>query len=694
MKNCSRLRSRLPWLAAWHLFTPQLLGAPLIWFPGPAVNPPFSGAAAVTDASLGNVIIGGDGYANYDYALTYPENLVATNLYWAYLPALDTLQIAPGAAASGGLILLYGGTDGIHSQSTVTGYSPSGDTPLALASMSVPRSQLGYASDASGNAYAIGGLDDTGRPLASAERFNLDASAWTALPSLPAGRYDFPAVFDHTNLIYIFGGRTNTTSGGEIASVLRYSTRSNNWTAVAPLPVATAGSAAAFGKDGKIYVAGGVGHGITTNLVQVYDPGANSWTLSTPLPEALAASAMSVDSLGRLIVMGGTDASGNDVGDVWRSQEFGVPDTAPEFTQYPGTNTVYLQPYSSTINATGNPQPTYTLLSGPVTMAVDSFSGVITWTPADAGIGTNSVTIEASNAVGSTNWTFTLIVPNPPPAPVTNLALVGVTDNSVTLSWTPESPVVGPVSYAVFLRHSIHDPKGSGGTVWYAQISDATTLPYITVSGLTPGLSQDYYVVATAPGGSSGYTSAIGATTTAPQGPASIGITAITPTTVSLAWTPAPGPAGNPLYSAITSYTIMERNTAYSPPLNVPTATNLLGTNGTVTGLTPGQSHLWFVSGVDAAGNASALGSAYVIVTNPPPPRFTAAPAAGPGGFQFSATEPGAMMQTVTIQATTNPADPSSWVPIGTFISVTNPFTFTDTNAALFPSRFYRILSP
>ncbi len=70
--------------------------APLAWFPGPAVDPPFSGAATVVDGNLGNVIIGGDGYAGYDYALTYPENLVATNQYWNYLPAIDTLQSPPG----------------------------------------------------------------------------------------------------------------------------------------------------------------------------------------------------------------------------------------------------------------------------------------------------------------------------------------------------------------------------------------------------------------------------------------------------------------------------------------------------------------------------------------------------------------------------------------------------------------------
>jgi hypothetical protein len=46
------------------------------------------------------------------------------------------------------------------------------------------------------------------------------------------------------------------------------------------------------------------------------------------------------------------------------------------------------------------------------------------------------------------------------------------------------------------------------------------------------------------------------------------------------------------------------------------------------------------------------------------------------------------------IQATTNAADPSSWVQIGSLLPATNPFTFTDTNASLFPKRFYRAVSP
>ena len=114
------------------------------------------------------LLIGGDSY----YASpSHPQSLGATNLYWTFMPPMSGVRIAPGAVANGGMIIVYGGSDGTSSLSTVIGYSPSGDTPQVLASMSVARSDPGYAPDRNGYAYAIGGLDDTGQALSSAEFF-------------------------------------------------------------------------------------------------------------------------------------------------------------------------------------------------------------------------------------------------------------------------------------------------------------------------------------------------------------------------------------------------------------------------------------------------------------------------------------------------------------------------------------------
>jgi hypothetical protein len=140
----------------------------------------------------------------------------------------------------------------------------------------------------------------------------------------------------------------------------------------------------------------------------------------------------------------------------------------------------------------------------------------------------------------------------------------------------------------------------------------------------------------------------------------------------------------------------MERVLVAGWPTDTAVVTNIPGTNGMVTGLAPGQSHTWFVSGVDAYGNASPFLSASVLATNPVPvsPSLAGVAPSTNGGFQITASEGGSVLQTVLIQAATDLADPNSWVQIGSILPGSNPFTFTDTNTAPYPMRFYRILAP
>jgi hypothetical protein len=664
-----------------------LCAAPLTWFPGPPLDVPMRGAATVVSGGR-NILIGGDAFSDYFFPVTYPLSLAATNSYWTYLAPYYSINIAPGAVVSDGDVIVYGGSDGTNSQNAVFAYSLSGDSLPALPSMNVARSQLGYAPDRNGNAYAFGGLAANGAPLASAERFNPgNNGAWTAIASLPAARYNFPAVFNRTNYIYVFGGLAEVPDGVETATVWRYSINGNSWSNMASMPIAVAGSAATLGPDGRIYVVGGTSGGLASSAVQIYNPAANTWEISTPLPEALAAAALGVDSLGRLIVMGGVDSNGNDVSDVWRSQQLNVPDSAPVFVSFPSLSATYQAPYSSSINATGSPSPTYVLLDGPEGMLVDTYSGVIQWTPQASQIGANAVTIRATNYAGFVDWNFTITVPNPPPTLLTNLTVVAVTENSVTLAWDPEDPVVGPVTYSVYLRHVLHDPKGSGATIWYTQIGSSTTAPSITISGLTPGLTQTYYVVATGAGGTSGY-AGITATTLSPQPPTQLRVTALTSTTITLAWDAPPGPVPVVRYEIWGWINNGISYTSYG--------TNFTGTTATITGLLPGSLHEWGVRAFDAEGYASGFDYGPTVI-NPVPVAATVLsvgflPSAG--GCQITVAEGGSVLQTVLIQASTNPTDPSSWVQIDSLLPATNPFTFTDTNASLFPARFYRVVSP
>ena len=388
--------------------------------------------------------------------------------------------------------------------------------------------------------------------------------------------------------------------------------------------------------------------------------------------------------------MGGMDTNGNDVGDVWRSQQLNVPDSAPVLTQVPGTNGVYNSIYTSTIAATGNPQPVYVLVSGPTNLTVDYFSGAITWTPQGLNqIGAIPVTIAATNYAGATNWTFNITVPNPRPTTPTNLYLLSATETSVTLAWAPEDPVAGSVTYNVFIPHPYHSPRGSGGGVNY-QLVGSTTSTYFTLSGLTPNTSYTFDVNATGPGGTSGY-AGISVTTLGPQAPANLRVTGITSTSISLAWDPSPGPV------PIARYEILGWIGGLFPTLSY--GTNFTGMTATITGLTPGTYEEWSVRAYDAAGNVSGFAPGIYAVNPAPTPATLSIPVAPPnfslaggGGFQFAVQANAA--QTTLIQATTNLADPASWVTIATNPPGSSAFSFTDTNATAFPTRFYRVVSP
>jgi len=662
-------------------------GAPLTWFPGPALNSPTSQAAAAVRSDKGNVLLGGDSW--------YPEELQATNAWWLYLPTFWGTRYAPGAAANGGLITIFGGSDGSNALDTTIGYDPAGDSPLTLASMSVPRSDFGYASNGGGLAYAIGGVDDFGNALSTAERYDADADRWNAVAPMPVARFHFSAVFDKAGHIFIFGGLTNAAAGTETASALRYSVSGNSWSAMAPMPIPTSGSCAALGADGKIYVVGGAVGGAPTNATQIYNPIANTWTLSTPLPEALTSACMGVDSLGRLLFIGGIDTNGLDSADVWRSQQLGAPDSIPTFTQLPASNADYNVPFSSAISASGNPQPTYVKVDGPAALNVDLYSGAITWLPGAADIGTNWVTLRATNYAGSIDWTFDIIVNPPPPSIPTNVTQIGADDDSVTLSWAPEDPLVGAVAYNVYEWHVVIQPKGSSHG-YYSVISSGNTEPMAAIYGLAPGSSHIFAVAAYTATMTTGYSQPVGASTTAPQDPVNLTVTGLTSTTLSLAWQPSPGPSQNPFYSQIVSYTVSTVHPvgAGIPPNDIPVVSNIAGTTATVTGLGPGSNNVWTVQGIDAQGFAS-HGFDTVVVTNPEPAPVTvsnAAPTLSGGAFQFTVS--GAANQTAVVEATTNLADPSSWTVIGSFIPGSGTFSVTDSNAGLHALRFYRITQP
>jgi uncharacterized protein (DUF1330 family) len=89
---------------------------------------------------------------------------------------------------------------------------------------------------------------------------------------------------------------------------------------------------------------------------------------------------------------------------------------APQIVSVPVTTAVVSRPYSYDVHATGFPTPTYDLTVAPAGMTIDTFTGLIEWTPPDTG--TVDVTVVATNSEGSDSQSYDIYVAAAPDCPL------------------------------------------------------------------------------------------------------------------------------------------------------------------------------------------------------------------------------------------------------------------------------------
>lgn len=82
--------------------------------------------------------------------------------------------------------------------------------------------------------------------------------------------------------------------------------------------------------------------------------------------------------------------------------------TAPVFTTTPTTTGIVNRPYTYDANVSGSPTATFALTVAPAGASIDPATGVVNYTP--SATGSVSFTITASNGVGDTTQSFTLMV--------------------------------------------------------------------------------------------------------------------------------------------------------------------------------------------------------------------------------------------------------------------------------------------
>ncbi len=191
------------------------------------------------------------------------------------------------------------------------------------------------------------------------------------------------------------------------------------------------------------------------------------------------------------------------------------------------------------------------------------------------------------------------------------LSSTGQTGTTASLSWTASTDNVGVTGYDIYQDRNTRP---------IASVSAATSS--YTVSGLVPGTSYEFHIVARdSVGNESAASNAVTVSTTggdthAPTAPI-LSTPANTDTMASLSWTAASDNVG------VTGYDVYQGSS--STPIASLSGTTMAYT---VTGLTARTSYSFSVKAKDAAGNASALSNVLSVTTTKAAVADTQAPTA------------------------------------------------------------------
>lgn len=358
-----------------------------------------------------------------------------------------------------GRIIVFGGinpTDGFDVDGAYV-YDPVQGKTDTVASPTGSPWGFAHTTDDQGYLYAGGGerlsiYPQSADPnVTTFERYDAVTDTWELLAPLPAARAHSAAVYDGQGHILFVGG-TATRQGSPGATILTYDIATNTWLDdlydrryyMPPLPVALSGATATLGADGMVYIAGGTGSAVnysgSDHRTFVLDPSTRAIVGGPTLSSAYAYHSATLSDDGYVYVIGGsgTPTGYNGISTVDKINTAGA--SSPEYLSPPQQLAIVGEDFAAGAFFKANPRPTVALISGPAGMTIDPQSGVLHWIPTGDQVGLQSVTVEATNGIGSTQATFEIttlaLIPDvhPPSAP-TNLTQVGGGLSEITLAW-------------------------------------------------------------------------------------------------------------------------------------------------------------------------------------------------------------------------------------------------------------------
>jgi len=139
---------------------------------------------------------------------------------------------------------------------------------------------------------------------------------WSSKPAMPGSLFGMASAFSHaglfpgdTSLVYAIGGFDSAFAIGSTNN--EYSTISNSWGPLSPIPTARAQFSAQT-VNGKIYVMGGYTTGFTpTTSNDIYDIATGTWNAGAIMPVAVGDYAIGVYNDSLIYYIGGYDGAGD-----------------------------------------------------------------------------------------------------------------------------------------------------------------------------------------------------------------------------------------------------------------------------------------------------------------------------------------------------------------------------------------------
>jgi N-acetylneuraminic acid mutarotase len=164
-----------------------------------------------------------------------------------------------------------------------------------------------------GQVLAIGGVDGTFNPLASAELYNPATGSWKLTGSMTQARQFFPAVLLSTGKVLVSGG--GGTGNVVLAEAELFDPATGTWSSAGSLSVARYSHTATLLKSGKVLVTGGCSTyncSTITAVSELYDPASNTWSLTGSLNTARYLHTAVRLSSGKVLAITGSNGSALD----------------------------------------------------------------------------------------------------------------------------------------------------------------------------------------------------------------------------------------------------------------------------------------------------------------------------------------------------------------------------------------------